>query len=267
MKKIIFALFIIGGFLGFTSCTEEEINSFIGSDTTSHDNVAGLKEALKVGTDTAVSRLNIDGGYFKNEAIKILLPSDLQNAITKLRSKSYNLGITSVSGESLYNLLLKNKEADLILGMNTAAEQAAAKAKPVFVNAITGMTISDATNILFGADTAATSYLKQNTYDGLFTSYDPIVDSALNSVKVGGKSVAATYEDLVASYNKIVADYGSLLGLTAIQTSDLSSYATGKALNGLFKKVSEEETAIRKDPLARVNDLLQDVFGQLDNQQ
>lgn len=246
-------------------------------------NVAdGLKEALRVGTDTAVSVLNVENGYFADQAVKILLPDDIQKAIGDFKSASMSLGFITVSGEDVYNGYtnsalgidipgLKSKEDDLILGINRAAETAAKDAKPIFVDAITGMTISDANDILFGDDTAATHYLRSNTYSSLFDSFEPKIDEALNTVKVGDESVAQLYEDYVKDYNDVLntsvsgfGTVGSLLGVNAVSEPDLSEFATNEGLDGLFLKVSEEEKNIRENPLARVTELLQSVFAALD---
>lgn len=279
--------------LSLTSCDEttKEILNEVVSGNEDEENGNGLKEALRVGVDTAVSRLNVTDGYFRDAAIKLLLPQAINDKVTTLRSKQVNiLGNISLSGEDLYNgvtikdplfgttLLqvngLKSKEDDLILGLNRAAEDAAGKAKPIFVSAITGMTLTDVSNILFGgSDTAATSFLKTNTYSNLETEFQPKIDSSLQAVKVGGKSVAQLYEDYATEYNNIVTksipgvtgNVGSLLGISSVQEPNLASYSTKKGLDGLFLKVSDEEKNIRQNPLARVTDLLSKVFGQLDN--
>jgi len=256
---------------------------------------SGLKKALEVGTDTAVSRLNVEDGYFRDEIVKILLPDQLETAIANLKAQTFTIPVNNVllqaalgeeievSGETIYNdgfevsLLgidiepLSTKEDELILGINRAAEAAAEDAKPIFVNAITNMTITDAKDILFGTDSAATEYLETNTRTGLFTNFEPKIDSALNSVNIGEKTVDERYTNFVEDYNGIlntniplVGTLGSLADMDTITEPDLSDYATNKALDGLFTKVQDEEKDIRDNPLARVTDLLEEVFGELD---
>lgn len=286
MKRItLIASLLLLSVVVFTSCEEDDLDTLLGSGETtglSEDEIVkGLKAALTTGTDSSTSKLSLTGGYFEDAIVKILLPNELESAITTFKSKSINLGLgVNVSGQQLYNgysnsLLginipgVKAKEDSLIKGLNRAAEFAAKTAGPVFKGAITSMSVSDGLSILNGADTSATSFLKTNTYNGLFNSYEPIVEEALNTVKVGNVSVSALYEDYVASYNNILnygvgtATVASLAGVSTVQTTDLSAYGTGKALNGLFYKVSEEEKDIRKNPFAYVSDIIQKVFGSL----
>ena len=291
MKK---ALIIIGLAIGvaLSSSCEEVVDTLTTSNTDTTDIAGGLKKALEVGTDTAVSRLNVADGYFKDQAVKILLPDQLETAIATFKAKSINLpallGGGTITGETLYNTgltktnpitgatlidiqPLKSKEDDLILGINRAAEAAASDAKPIFVDAITNMSIADANSILFGTDSAATEYLETNTRSGLFTNFDPKIESALQTVKVGDQSVSTRYENFVSDYNDVlnksvpgVGSVASLMNIQTITTTDLSEHATDKALDGLFLKVQEQEGKIRTNPLARVTDLLKDVFGKLD---
>ncbi len=272
-KLMKYILIFLSSLFVFASC---EVIDETDIDT---DNTAeGLKEALKVGTDTAVSQLNVIDGYFGDALLKILLPSEVDDAISSFRTKSFNVGFSVVTGEEIYTsgnatlgiASLKEKEDDLILGINRAAEAAAEQASPIFVSAITAMTISDANDILFGSDSAATEYLENNTRTELFMQYEPKLDSALNVITVGGKSVTTLYEEYVQAYNDvlntslIITTVGDAINLSPIESTDLSDHATNKALDGLFTKVAEEEQNIRQNPLARVTDLLSDVFGRLD---
>lgn len=275
----------------FSACEEDDEGNFdlagtidkidsTFSDTTNSelsddDVISGLKQALTEGTDSSTSILSKANGYFGDEAVKLLLPDEMETAINSFKSKTIDLGFAgSVSGNDLYNgktILgitidgVKQKEDDLILGLNQAAEFAAATAGPVFKDAIVNMSITDGLSILKGTDTSATTYLKDNTYNGLFTSYEPIMDEAL--AKFG---VVALYEDYVTSYNGILETslpgFGSVSSLTnvnTIATTDISKYGTEKALDGLFLKVSEEEKNIRKNPFEYVSDIIQKVFGSL----
>jgi hypothetical protein len=135
------------------------------------------------------------------------------------------------------------------LSLNRAAEDAAKKSKPIFVKAITSMTIQDALGILKGDSTAATKYLQRTTNQELYNQFFPVVDSTLQL-----NNATKYYADLVNTYNKIP--------LVQKVNPDLKQYATQKAIDGLFVLISQEERKIRKDPVARVNDILKKVFGQ-----
>ena len=255
------------------------------SDELNQANIAaGLKEALKVGTDTATSKLAITDGYFKDAAVKILLPTDLQNQIADFKAFEINLfGLGTVTGEQIYNSgipalginSLKSKEDDLILGINRAAETAASEAGPIFFSAITDITIADAEGILRGSDSAATNYLRGKTFDALFLSFEPKINSAINNVKIGELSVEERFANFAVEYNKILntsvptglistATVGELANLNTIAQPDISTFATDRGLKGLFIKIKEEEKNIRENPLARVTELLKEVFGLLD---
>lgn len=256
-----------------------------GLETTNSepDIAAGLREALKVGTDTATSRLAALDGYLKDEAVKILLPDELEQRIAAFKAIEINVfGIANFTGEQIYNTGipgfttgLKSIEDELILGINRAAESAASEAGPIFFNAITDITIDDAKGILFGEDDAATVYLRDNTFEALVTTYEPKIDQAINNVKVGNKSVEQLYNDFVTSYNNILAtevptglfsstNIANLANLSSIDQTDLSTFATTKGLDGLFLKIKNEEANIRENPFNRVTDILKEVFGLLD---
>jgi len=272
----------LSALLVFSSCEEDVLNDFLGNGTLSESEIAdGLKSALSVGTDTSSAKLGAEDGYFQDPLVKLLLPIATQNAIETFKAKQFSVGFLTISGNTVYNgtsILgitipgLKSKEDELILGINRAAEAAANQAAPIFIDAITDMSIADANDILFGGiDTAATAYLRNTSYNTLFTTYEPKIDNALQQVTVGGTSISQTYEDFVADYNGTLAigipgfgTLGSLMNLQSISVSDLSAYSTNKGLDGLFLKIAEEEQDIRTNPLARINDLLVKVFSLLD---
>jgi hypothetical protein len=193
---------------------------------------AGLKEALKIGADNAVSLTGVTDGYFGNAAIKILMPKQLSSVETGLR------------------LLGQGEQVDaFVLGMNRAAEKAAPSAKSIFWDAITGMTFEDARKILSGGDTAATDYFRAKTGDALTAEFRPIVTDSMKDV------------GLVKQYKQLQSSYQSVPFASSLPSFDLESYVVGKALDGLFLVLGEEERKIRKDPAARVTDLLKQVFG------
>ncbi|MBB5283214.1 hypothetical protein HNQ92_001340 [Rhabdobacter roseus] len=238
--KILFA----ASFLLLSSCTSQAQfnktklgkaleNIQGGSGGLSQNEIAeGLKEALRVGINNGADQASRTDGYFKNELIKILMPPEARRVEERLRQ----LGLGS--------------EVDrFVLSLNRAAEDAAKKSKPIFVKAITSMTITDAVGILRGADTSATAYLRRTTNDELYNTFFPVVDSTLNL-----NNATRYYADLVNTYNKIP--------LVQKVNPDLKGYATQQAINGLYSLIAIEEKKIRENPAARVNDLLRKVFGQ-----
>ncbi len=219
--------------------------SLTGIEPTDAEIGGGLKEALNVGINKGVQQLIKTDGYFGNAALKILLPPEaqnVQNIITK-----YVPG-----GQDLIN--------GAILKMNRAAEEAAKEAVPIFTGAITGMSFTDARNILFGGSGSATTYLKNATTQALINAYSPKINASLESV--GAKQA---WEALVKPYNKFANSPAAMLVKDAKPiNADLTSYVTEKALNGLFIKVNEGENDIRSNLGARTSQLLQKVFGLLD---
>ena len=195
--------------------------------------VSGLKEALSVGAKNSSTKLSAVDGFFKDAVIKILMPPE----VAKVESKLRRLG-------------LGNLVDNAILSMNRAAEDASKSAAPIFLAAIKSMTLNDGLSILRGGDTSATAYLRSATTAQLTTAFKPVIDESL-------KKVDATkyWNDIFSTYNRF-----SFSKVDA----DLSSYVTTKALNGLFYYVAEEEKKIRKDPAARVSDILKKVFGRKD---
>ncbi len=192
---------------------------------------AGLKEALRLSTSKAVASTGRPDGFLKNEAIKILLPPKLQTAGRTMRMIGMGAQVDSLE-----------------VGMNRAAEQAAPQAKRIFLDALARMTFEDARGILTGGDTAATEYFKRQSTQQLTAAFTPIVHQAM--LKVG---VVRQYNKVVQ--NPVVSSFGSA------QDFDLDSYVVGKALDGLFYELGEEEKKIRKDPAAQTTELLKEVFG------
>ena len=193
--------------------------------------VSGLKEALRVGSSNAVSLNGKVDGYFKNAAIKILMPEKLKSLEKGLR----------LAGQS-------RQVDEFVLGMNRAAEKAAPFAKDIFWGAIKRMTFSDATKILKGGNTAATDYFRGVTTEELTAAFQPIVTESMESI-----GVTRQYKVLAGRYNA--------LPFVKSQAFDLDHYVVDKALDGLFYVLAEEERKIRTDPAARVTDLLRTVFG------
>jgi len=192
---------------------------------------SGLKEALQVGTQNAVSLTGRPDGYFKNAAIKILMPSQLQPVEKELRAVGYGPQVD-----------------ELILSMNRAAERAAPAAKPIFLDAITAMSFDDARKILTGSQTAATEYFKGKTSEKLTVAFQPVVAHTMNEV-----GVTRQYKELMGQAQSIP--------FLKTQAFDLDRYVVAKSLDGLFYVLGQEEQKIRTNPAARASDLLKQVFG------
>lgn len=241
MKKFISFSFIIASIFILASCAglgsinlPSSLGSLMGGGSKQLDEktiIAGLKEALQVGTENAVKYLSKNNGYFKNADVFIPLPDDLKDVDKALRAIGFG-----------------KKMDEFIEDMNHAAEKAAEKAADIFINAIKQMTLSDARNILFGDDTEATQYFEGKTRNELYSLFFPVIKNTLD--KLG---VTKLYKTLLDAYNKIP--------LLKKKNYDIDKYATNLALDGLFYMLGEEEKKIRKDPAARVTELLRTVFG------
>jgi hypothetical protein len=222
---------------------------------TEREVIQGLKSALEVGTKAGVDQLAATNGYLRDEAVKILLPSELQSAISQLKSTS--------AGRKVYDELIKDIEADMVVSLNRAAEKAVVKAKPIFVNAITSMTIQDGFNILRGSDDAATTYLKNKTFDQLVSAFKPDIKEVLDDPIVYNKNSEQLYSIFVKTYNDVERnDFINALNLSPINEKDLASFVTERALDGMFQKIALKEKDIRENPSARINDILKKVFAQ-----
>ncbi len=202
-----------------------------GKPLSNEEVINGLKEALTVGTNNSTAFASKLDGYYKNPALFIPFPPEAK----KVKDYATKVGM---GGQ-----VDKFEET-----LNRAAEEAAKGASPVFVNAIKGMGIDDGFAILKGTDTAATHYLKDKTTTELVQKFTPLVQAAIDKVEL-----TKYWNPLVSKYNKIP--------LVEKQNPDLTSYVTQKALEGLFKLIADEELKIRKDPAARVTDILKKVFG------
>ncbi len=204
-----------------------------GTSTNSLQVAAGLKEALSIGASNSTTRLSSVNGFFSNAALKILMPEEAKKVESTLRS----IGLGSLVDKAIQS-------------MNRGAEEASKSALPIFKDAIQQMTINDAMGILKGGDFAATNYFKGKTNDALTQSFRPVIESSL-------KKVDATkyWNDVFSAYNKV--------SRTPVNT-DLTAYVTEKAIAGIFHELAQEEQKIRKDPAARVTELLKKVFSQQD---
>lgn len=246
MKKIVIVLAAAGL---LTSCAEltsivENYPISTSLPLTESEVANGLKEALRVGTDSASARLGITNGYYGDELVKIMLPKEADNIVNNISKIP--------GGDKLVN--------DVVIRINRAAEDAAKEVGPVFWNSIKSMTINDAFTILKGEDDAATQYLKSKTYQELFNLYQSKIKESIDKEIVAGVSTTESWETLTSKWNKLAkSTVGQIAGLDAVDI-DLDQYLTEKALTGIFLKISDEEKNIRQDPAARVNDVLKRVF-------
>lgn len=252
MKKTIVSLLVV---FSLSSCAELlKIANQVSSTTntvapiTNADNITGLKSALDVGIEKSVSLLGVENGFLNDATLKLLLPKEAQPIVDNIK--------LIPGGQELVD--------KAVLSLNRSAEDAVKEATPIFKTAIKNMTISDAVKILFGAENSATEYLRANTYAELKTAFAPKVKTSLAKPLVANVSTTQTWNTLSSGYNSAAnSTIGKIAGLKSVNVN-LEDYVTEKALDALFVKVAAEEKAIRTNPLARVNDILKKVFGQLD---
>jgi len=232
MKRI-----LLLGFMAYTliSCAEmQQIASQLPNTNGNLDISNGLKEALNNGISKQVVKLTATDGFFRNEAVKILLPDELRKVDSALRG----IGLSSLADEGLKVL-------------NRAAEDAVKEATPIFVNAVTSMSFSDAKNILMGSKDSATLYLRNTTSTDLYAKFNPVIKNSFN--KVGADRV---WSNIINKYNSIP--------LVKKVNPDLTDYTTNKAMDGVFKMIAVEELNIRTKISSRTSDLLKRVFSMQD---
>lgn len=237
MYKFFATLLVIS--LGLGACTTAEIQRTLGTvmgDTplTDAEVGSGLKEALNIGIGKGADLLSQKDGYFKSQ-YKILLPAEARKVTDKLKNVP---GFTNVE-----NIILEK--------INRGAEDAAQKAKPIFVTAIKSMSFQDAMGILMGNTDAATRYLERTTYNQLYQEFSPVIIQSLDKFEA-----RKYWLDAVTAYNKIP--------LVEKANPDLGDYVTKEALKGLFSMVEKEELNIRRNVGARTSDLLRKVFAKQD---
>jgi hypothetical protein len=242
MKKLIIGLACCA--IGLESCDpkalEGVLNTLPTAQTTPLTNeeiIKGLKEALRVGAQAAVKTTSAENGFLNDPLIRIPFPPEAQQAREWAISKG-----------------LGNQVNTFETTLNRAAEKASVQAFQIFADAIVQMTVQDAYNILHGEKTAATEYLKKTTTNQLRTSFGPIVNKAIQEVEL-----TKYWEPITTGYNATTL----LTGKPKVNT-DLEAYVLDRALSGLFTHVAKEEERIRANPAARVNEILQKVFGSLD---
>ncbi len=241
MKQLVLMSGLLVSFIA-SSAAGQDIKSavtgamkLVGGETSSSSGgevASGLKEALANGVGNAVQTLSKSNGYFGDSAVKILMPDKMQQVAEILSKAGY-----------------KKEVDDFILSMNRSAEQAAPKAKPILEDAIRNMSFEDAQKILNGGKTSATDYFKAKTSSQLTQAFKPVISDSMNQVGV------------THSYKALTDRYTSMIPFGKMDTFDLDTYVTQKAIDGLFVKVGQQEANIRTSPAARTTDLLKKVFG------
>lgn len=193
----------------------------------------GIKEALSQGLVGAVLRLNKEDGFFKDAFYKILLPPDAKKVENTLR----DLGFGKMVDKA-------------ILQINRGAEDAAGFAKPIFLDAVRSMTLSDAIGLVRNGDTSATHFFRVKTTDKLIAAFLPVIKASLDKVEA-----TKYYGDVITKYNNFPTTFKKI-------NPDLPSFVTNKATDALFDLVAIEERNIRTNIAARTSDILKKVFGQ-----
>lgn len=249
MKKLFYYTLVLSLSLYLTACdTVSQIATTVleaNIPLTEGEVSNGLKRALEVGTGSAVGGLSNPSGFLNNQAYKILLPKEAKVIV----DNKDNPLLKAVGISDMIN--------DVEHSMNTAAANAVTKAKPIFIKAITSMSIQDAFGILNGADNAATDYLKRTTYQSLYDAFKPEVNKALGKPLYQNMSANKAWGDLITAYNQVAAYVPKWQKVN----SNLNDYVCRKALDALFMEVEKEEANIRQNPSARIDDLLKKVFG------
>lgn len=233
MKKILLLLLVFP----LSSCVEMQqvINQFPQTQSQGGIDISsGLKEALNNGISKQVTKLAATDGFYKNEAVKILLPDELKKVDSSLRK----IGLSSLADEGLKVL-------------NRAAEDAVKEATPIFVDAVKNMTFADAKTILMGNENSATSYLQNTTSTALYGKFNPVIKNSFT--KVGADTV----------WSNIIKKYNSIPFVKKVNP-DLTDYTTNQAMAGVFKMIAVEEKNIRTNLNARSSILLQKVFAMQD---
>jgi hypothetical protein len=208
------------------------LNKISPSVVTEDEAGQGIREALTQGVTTAVLNLNKKDGFFGSDVYKVLLPPDAK----KVESTFRKIGMGSQVDKA-------------ILAINRGAEDAVGSAKPIFIDAIKEMTVTDALGIVRGNKYAATQYFKQKTSEKLVAAFTPSVKASLD------KTYATKY------YGDIVTTYNRPPTTSEKVNPDLTAYVVGKAVDALFDQVAQQEAEIRANPLARTTELLKKVFG------
>lgn len=234
MKKLLLALLCIQITACDPAALQRALDTLGTGELTTGEASSGLKQALEIGIGKGADLLSVKDGYYKS-AYKILLPPEARKVTEKL---------SGVPGFS-------NVEEIILEKINRGAEDAAQKAKPIFLMAIRQMTFADAMDILMGEKNAATSFLHRTTHQALYNEFNPVIVKSLDKF-----DARKYWKDAVNAYNKIP--------LVQKANPELDEYVTNEALKGLFSMVEKEELNIRSNVAARTTDLLKKVFAKQD---
>lgn len=266
VRNFLFILIFVVSFSLFSCDTLFDILGLNGSGDalfTNTEAVEAMKSALNIGAKNSSTALSQKDAYYKS-ALKIPLPSEVASAITTLKEIP---GIGELAGNLSTELVEK-----VVLSINRSAEEAAKEVVPIFSTAITDMTVQDGIGIVTGEDDAATVYLKDKTYSQLMGLYQPKMDKVLGQDLIGDVSANDAWNTLIEKYNGIVTnDLVKVAARLAEKTvpapinTNLSEYVTGKALDGVFVKVGEEEGKIRDNPWGYATNIIEKVFGAVKN--
>jgi hypothetical protein len=229
MKSIYLALLCT---VLFTSCDVLKNLPSTTTSVTQTEAAQAIREALDLGVGRGIGLLNRTDGFFGSNAYKLFLPAEAQKIENTLR----NVGMGSLVDRA-------------ILQINRAAEDAVGYARPIFVDAIREMTITDAINIVKGSQNSATQYFREKTSQKLVNAFTPIIKQSLDKF-----SATKYYGDVVSTYNNFPTTINKL-------NPDLPSYVVDKAVNALFDQIAQEEANIRANPVARTTEILKKVFG------
>ena len=237
MSRLLFILAILVFLAPAISCKTMQLDEVIrgtlspGGELNESTIIAGLKEALSVGSRNAVTQVSRQNGYFDDPSIKILMPEEMHKVADTLERIGF--------GELV---------DDFVHSMNRAAERAAPKAKAPFIRAVKEMTFDDARQILYGQNTAATEYFREKTHGELYIAFKPIISDTMDEVGV-------------TRYYRSMLRKVAVVPFLKPEPLDLDHYVTEKSLDGLYHALGEEEKKIRTDPAARVTELLRKVFS------
>ncbi len=244
----------------FQRCNVKSLTALMNDKPlTESDVIQGLKRALTIGSEKTTDMLSKPGGYLNDAAIKILLPPEATKVIDDLKK--------APGGEQIYSSTLEPTVNNLIKALNSSAEEAAKQALPVFKDAVTNMSISDAFSILKGqyknaGNVSATRYFQDNTTTQLTNLYKPKINAALSKPLVSNESANDIWNNFVKAYDGVVTSPANLLlKLQKVQQPDLSTYVTHKALDGIFDKIALQEQDIRQNPTHYADNIIQRVFG------
>lgn len=216
-----------------TSQTSGTTKQPVSTNLLGNEEIAGgLREALKLGAQTATKSLSATNGFFGNQLIKILMPPE----VSAIESKMRQFGMGKIVD-------------DAVLAMNRAAEDASSQALPILVNAITSFSIQDGLAVLNGGDNAATNLLKSRTTPQITAAFRPVISSSMSKYHV---------EQV---WSQVFTTYNSLPIIKSKVNTDLTGYITERALSGLFTTVGAEEKKIRLDPVGTGSDIITRVFG------